>query len=122
MEHFSGAFGFLVILAAAPFISGLIKKVKKTGEDIDVTLTIFTGEDGAMINYQKPDQKTLRHLTLAEAKKYYAEGHFPPGSMGPKIAAIIDFLENGGEKAYISLTSKYVETLQGIAGTTVTKN
>ncbi|MGB9833004.1 MAG: carbamate kinase, partial [Caldisericum exile] len=94
---------------------------KDHGEDLDVTLTIFTGEDGAKLNYQKPNQVDLRYLTLEEAKKLYAEGHFPPGSMGPKILACIKFLEGGGKKAYISLTSKYLETLEGKAGTTIVR-
>jgi carbamate kinase len=106
-------------LASALLGTMLIKRAKDKGEDVDVTLTIFTGEDGAKLHYQKPDQVDLRHLTLEEAKRYYAEGHFPDGSMGPKILAIVKFLEGGGKKAYISLTSKYLETLEGRAGTTI---
>lgn len=109
-------------LASALLGSMLIKRYKERGEDVEVTLTIFTAEDGAKLNYQKPDQQDLRLISLEEAKKYYEEGHFPPGSMGPKIKAIINFLENGGEKAYISLTTKYEETLKGEAGTTIVKS
>ncbi|MGB9769386.1 MULTISPECIES: carbamate kinase [Caldisericum] len=108
-------------LASALLGTMLIKWAKDHGEDLDVTLTIFTGEDGAKLNYQKPNQVDLRYLTLEEAKKLYAEGHFPPGSMGPKILACIKFLEGGGKKAYISLTSKYLETLEGKAGTTIVR-
>jgi carbamate kinase len=108
-------------LASALLGTMLIKRAKEKGEDVDVTLTIFTGEDGAKLHYQKPDQIDLRHLTLEEAKKYYSEGHFPAGSMGPKILAIIKFLEGGGKKAYISLTSKYLETIEGKAGTTIVR-
>ncbi|MBC7195009.1 MAG: carbamate kinase [Caldisericia bacterium] len=99
----------------------LIQRAKARGEDVDVTFTIFTGEDGAKLYYQTPQQVDLRRLTLEEAKKYYNEGHFPPGSMGPKILAIIKFLEGGGKIAYISLTEKYLETLEGKAGTTVVR-
>lgn len=99
----------------------LIQRAKERGEDVDVTFTIFTGEDGAKLYYQTPQQVDLRRLTLEEAKKYYNEGHFPPGSMGPKILAIIKFLEGGGKIAYISLTEKYLETLEGKAGTTVVR-
>jgi carbamate kinase len=106
-------------LASALLGTMLIKRAKERGEDIEVTLTIFTGEDGAKLHYQKPDQVDLRHLTLEEAKKYYSEGHFPAGSMGPKILAITKFLEGGGKKAYISLTSRYLETVEGKAGTTI---
>ncbi|MBU1075802.1 MAG: carbamate kinase [Spirochaetes bacterium] len=106
-------------LASALLGSMLIKKYKKQGEDVEVHLTIFTGEDGAKLNYQKENEKALRKITLSEARKYYSEGHFPPGSMGPKMKAIINFLENGGSKAYITLTPKYFETLKGKAGTTI---
>ncbi len=108
-------------LASALLGTMLIKRAKEKGEDVEVTLTIFTGEDGAKLNYQKPDQIDLRYLTLEEAKKYHSEGHFPAGSMGPKIAAIIKFLEAGGKKAYISLTTKYLETIEGKAGTTIVR-
>jgi len=108
-------------LASALLGTMLVKRAKERGEDVDVTLTIFTGEDGAKLHYQKPDQIDLRRLTLEEAKKYYSEGHFPPGSMGPKILAITKFLEGGGQKSYISLTSKYLETIEGKAGTTIVR-
>ena len=108
-------------LASALLGTMLLKRAKEKGEDVDVTLTVFTGEDGAKLHYQKPDQVDLRHLTLEEAKRYYSEGHFPAGSMGPKILATIKFLEGGGKKAYISLTSKYLETLEGKAGTTIVR-
>jgi carbamate kinase len=108
-------------LASALLGTMLIKRARERGEEVDVTLTIFTGEDGAKLHYQKLDQIDLRHLTLEEAKKYYSEGHFPAGSMGPKILAITKFLEGGGKKAYISLTSKYLETIEGKAGTTIVR-
>ena len=87
------------------------------------SLTIFTGEDGAKLNYQKPDQVDLRKLTAKEAREIYNRkpAPFPPGSMGPKIMAAIKFIENGGSAAYISQTAKFEETLKGKAGTTVTK-
>ncbi len=99
----------------------LIKRAKEKGEELEVSFTIFTAEDGAKLNYQKPDQKDLRHLTLSEAKELYNRKPcpFPPGSMGPKIKAVIDFLEGGGKVAYISLTKLFGKTLKGEAGTTV---
>lgn len=99
----------------------LIQRYKRYGERVEVMLTIFTAEDGAKLNYQKPDQRDLRIVTLNEIKEYYDAGHFPSGSMGPKIKAIINFIEGGGERAYISLTKKYKQTIEGKAGTTVVK-
>ena len=108
-------------LASALLGTLLRERYKQCGEDIEVILTIFTAEDGAKLNYQTPDERDLRLASVAELKKYFQEGHFPPGSMGPKIRAIINFMENGGERAYISLTPKYKQTINGEAGTTVTK-
>jgi carbamate kinase len=69
------------------------------------------------VNFGKPDQKWLDKITLNEAKKYYKEGHFPPGSMGPKIQAIIDFLEKGGKKALITNPENIERALLGKTGT-----
>jgi carbamate kinase len=56
-----------------------------------------------------------------ELKKYYGEGLFPPGSMGPKILAAIRFLEYGGKKVIISNVEKGWEALHGETGTHIQK-
>jgi carbamate kinase len=71
------------------------------------------------INFCKPNQKWLDRLTLAEAKKYYEEGHFPPGSMGPKIQAVINFLEKGGKEALITNPENIERALRGETGTRI---
>ena len=58
-------------------------------------------------------------MTVTEAKQYYAEKHFPPGSMGPKIEAAITFLESGGEKVIITSIDRAAEALDGQAGTLI---
>jgi len=58
-------------------------------------------------------------MTVEEAKKYLAEGHFLPGSMGPKVLACIRFLEWGGEKAIIAALDQAVEAIEGKAGTLI---
>jgi len=58
-------------------------------------------------------------MTVAEAKKYYEEGHFPPGSMGPKIQAVIDFLEKGGKEALITNPENIERALRGETGTRI---
>jgi len=66
-------------------------------------LLISTAVEKVAINFGKPDEKWLDKMTLAEAKKYLAEGsHFAKGSMAPKIEAVIWFLENGGKQALIT--------------------
>jgi carbamate kinase len=108
-------------LASALLGKLLIERARKRGETLDVTLTIFTNEDGAKLNYKKPDQVDLRRLTLAEAKKALQEHPeaFPAGSMGPKMKAVIEFIEAGGKAAYITRTALYEQTLAGKAGTTI---
>ncbi len=59
---------------------------------------ISTAVEKVAINFNKPDQKWLDQMTVAEAKKYMDEGHFAKGSMLPKIQAILRFMENGGKK------------------------
>ena len=84
-------------------------------------LFILTDVEKAKINFGQPDEKELGNITFDEAKKYYKEGHFLPGSMGPKIKACLRFLENGGEKAIISSLDKVIESYNGITGTIIVK-
>ena len=57
------------------------------------TLVIATGINKVALNFGRPDQTPIDRLTVAEARKHLADGQFPPGSMGPKIEAAIDYLE-----------------------------
>jgi len=65
-------------------------------------LYIITDVPKVFINFNKPNQQALDHISVNEAKKYYEAGEFPAGSMGPKILAAIDFVENGGKVAIIT--------------------
>jgi len=80
---------------------------------------ISTAVDKVALNYGKPGQKWLDKMTLAEAKQYLAEGHFAPGSMGPKIRAIIKFLEEGGKEALITSPENIERALMGETGTRI---
>lgn len=64
---------------------------------------ISTSVEKVALNYGKQNQKLLDKITVLDAKKYFKQGHFPPGSMGPKIRAVISFLEHG-EKKLLSQT------------------
>src|SRR5205823_2156480 len=64
-------------------------------------LVIATDVPQVALDYGKPSQRFLDHLSVADAKKHLAAGQFPPGNMGPKIEAAIDFLEGGGERVVI---------------------
>ena len=86
------------------------------GADI---LSIFTSVDKVAINFHKPNQKLIDKMTVSEAKKYLAEGQFPEGSMGPKIRAAIQFLENGGKFVTISDVKDAQNAVKGTAGTRI---
>ena len=78
---------------------------------------ILTATPKVAINYGKPDQKFLDRVPLSEIKALKAEGHFPPGSMGPKIDASIQFLEGGGERVIIADLEQAMRALAGDTGT-----
>jgi carbamate kinase len=78
---------------------------------------ISTDAEHVCLNYKKPNQVNLGKITLEEVKKYYSDGHFPPGNMGPKIEAAINFLENGGHEVIITTPEKLVDAVQGKTGT-----
>ncbi len=82
---------------------------------------ISTDAENVYLNYKKQNQVTLGKITLEETKRYYSEGHFPQGSMGPKIEAAISFLENGGHEVIITTPEKIVEAVQAKAGTHISR-
>ena len=83
-------------------------------------LIILTAVEKVSINFNKPDQKNLDKMTVAEARKYSEEGQFAPGSMQPKIRAATLFAESGkGKKAIIGHLYKAKETIQGLTGTVI---
>lgn len=84
-------------------------------------LLILTGVDNVALNYGKLDQVLLGEVKYDEMKQYLSEGHFPPGSMGPKVEAALGFLDIGGKKVIITSIEKAVEAVEGKAGTTITK-
>ncbi len=84
-------------------------------------LLILTDVEKAALNYGKPGQRDIDHITVSEAEHYLQEGHFPPGNMGPKVESALTFLEKGGEKVIITSLEHAVDALKGNAGTTITK-
>jgi len=80
---------------------------------------ISTAVEKVYLNFGKENQKALDVITLAEAKKYATEGHFAAGSMGPKINAVIKYLEGGGKEAMITCPGKIAEALDGKNGTRI---
>ena len=85
-------------------------------------LMMLTGVEQVFLNFKQPNERALKALTVKEAQRYLKEGHFPPGSMGPKIQEAINFLNWGGEIAIITSIEKVKEALEGITGTKITKD
>ncbi|WP_394959269.1 carbamate kinase [Candidatus Allofournierella merdavium] len=84
-------------------------------------LIILTAVDRVCINFNKPDQKELPSMTLAEAEEYIGQGQFAPGSMLPKVQSCMDFVKgntNGGVALITSLT-RAAEALEGKTGTVI---
>lgn len=82
-------------------------------------LIILTDIEKVAINFRQPNQRYLDEMTLGEIMEYQQAGHFPPGSMGPKIEAAINFLRDGGKKVIITSIDKGYEAVTGTAGTRI---
>jgi carbamate kinase len=127
--------GHIVIAAGGGGIP--IMKDKKTGEykgvecviDKDLTSALLSNQIGAdlfviltevpqvYLHFKTPEQRPLGALTLEMTHRFQKEGHFPPGSMGPKVLAITNYLEGGGKRALITDPGHLAEALDGMAGT-----
>jgi carbamate kinase len=80
-------------------------------------LVITTGVKQVAVNFGRPDQRFLDVMTMADAEAHLAAGQFPPGSMGPKIEAALDFLRSGGREVLITTADRLGEALAGRTGT-----
>ena len=88
--------------------------------DIKAEVLMFlTTVERVALDYNTPQQVDLDRLSMAEARQYLREGQFPPGSMGPKIEAAVEFVERGGKKAVVCRPEYVVEALAGEAGTMI---
>ena len=82
-------------------------------------LILPTGIEKVALDFNKPTQRFVERLTLSEAKRHYAEDQFDKGSMGPKVAALIDFVANGGKLGLITNPQNVMRALRGETGTRV---
>jgi len=83
------------------------------------TLVLPTGVEKVALDFNKPSQRWLDRMTLAEAKRHYDADQFDRGSMGPKIAALIDFVGGGGRLGVITDPPNVASALRGEAGTRI---
>lgn len=83
-------------------------------------LFILTAVDRVMINYNKPNQKSLTSISVAEAENYITEGHFAPGSMLPKVEAAINFVRNNPDRiSVIAALENAKAAIDGLSGTKI---
>ncbi|HET7261364.1 MAG TPA: carbamate kinase [Casimicrobiaceae bacterium] len=81
------------------------------------TLVMLTGVDRVALDFGKPTQRAIDRMTASEARRHMADGQFPPGSMGPKIDAALQYLDGGGSEVIITSLDRVYDALQGRAGT-----
>ena len=92
----------------------------KLAEEVGVELFIIaTDVNGVALNYGKSNQIFLRTLTQEDAAQYQSEGHFPQGSMGPKIEAAVQFVKKCGKRAVITFIEEIEAAVEGKAGTEI---
>ena len=84
--------------------------------DADI-LVITTGVEKVCVNFGKPDQQALGRVGISEMSRYMQEGHFPAGSMLPKIVASLAFLQHGGKRVIITTPECLPAALRGETGT-----
>jgi carbamate kinase len=87
--------------------------------DVDIFL-IATDVPGAALNYGTPDQRFLSKIDIKAAQNYIAKGHFPAGSMAPKMQAAIQFIRSKGKRAVITSIDEIISAVKGEAGTEIT--
>lgn len=80
-------------------------------------LMVSTGVEKVAVDFNKPSQRWLDRMTVAEAKCHYADNQFDKGSMGPKIQAVIEFIEGGGQTGLITNPENIGRALAGETGT-----
>jgi carbamate kinase len=80
---------------------------------------ISTAVEKVCLHYGKPNQQDLTHITAEQARQYMNEGHFAPGSMKPKMEAVLQFLDEGGKRAIITNPENLERALLGETGTVI---
>lgn len=84
-------------------------------------MIISTAVDQVYLRYGQPDAQPLKTVRAEDLQHYLREGHFPEGSMGPKVKATLDFLSGGGKEVLITSPEQILSAIEGGAGTRVVK-
>ena len=94
----------------------LVSAVLAAEVGIEIFL-IATDMPGVALNFGKQGETFLRTLTASDAERYLRDGQFPPGSMGPKVEAAVQFIAGGGKRAVITSIEAIEEAVSGESGT-----
>jgi carbamate kinase len=87
------------------------------------TLVLLTEVEAVAIDFGTPEQRALGLVELEEIKEHFRRGQFPPGSMGPKVQAAIDFLEAGGDRVIITSPANLIAAVNGLTtGTQIVRS
>jgi carbamate kinase len=121
-----GGGGIPVSKSPGPGLRGLEAVIDKDhtasliGRELSAELlVILTAVPKVSIFFNKPEQRALDEVTAEEMRKYLAAGHFPPGSMGPKVQAAIHFVEGGGREAIVTSADRLHDAILGRDGTRI---
>lgn len=91
--------------------------------DLGADVAFFlTDVERVAVGFGTPEQRFLDRLPLAEARRLLGRGEFPPGSMGPKVEAAVEFLERGGRRAIITSLDRVAAAVEGQSGTEIVRD
>ena len=112
VEHEDGRFTGVEAVVDKDFASALLASA--LGADL---LVMTTGVPQVAVDFGTPRQRFLERMTVSETEALQADGQFPPGSMGPKIEAALQFVRSGGHEALITSVDRLAEAVRGGSGT-----
>jgi carbamate kinase len=122
----AGGGGIPVVLNANGLFEGVEAVIDKDyaasllAREVKVDLfIILTAIERVFIDFGKPDQREAPVLTVDEARRHLADGQFPPGSMGPKIRAAVEYIEAGGREVLITKDTHLKAALINRSGTRI---
>jgi carbamate kinase len=122
----AGGGGIPVIINGRGLFQGVEAVIDKDytasliAQEVKVDLFInLTNVERVYLNYGKRDEESIGEMTAEEAQTYLGEGQFPPGSMGPKIQAAIDFIHDGGKEVLITSPNHLKAALLNRSGTRI---
>jgi len=122
----SGGGGIPVFINGRGFFEGVEAVIDKDyaasliAREVKVDLfIILTSVERIYLNYGTPEEKPIEAMTVEQAKDYITQGQFPPGSMGPKVKAAIEYIKSGGKEVLITSASHLKASLINRSGTKI---